>query len=352
MTAKKDQLRVYETQLMLVGIPVFLAAFFMGTQQYNLPLATMLNNMGRMLVLAVLQWRIVWYVNVQFRKRYPHYHQAVRRMLRTIAVCFITGMVLNFLIVNVTDAWAGNYRLALNVFLSNFGPMVIFSAMITGAHEVLFNFYELRRIAREKEELQKAHLQSQLDGLKSQVNPHFLFNSLNTLLSIISTAPKQAEQFVVELSSVYRYLLQVNENQLSTLEQELQFIRSYFHLLKTRFGAAIQLEICVAESFLSWKLPSLTLQLLLENAVKHNIISITQPLHIRIYTEGSKKADGANLIVQNNLQPKAQKAPSNRMGLNNIMSKFSLLNGGEVLVTAQNQLFTVTLPLLQQTDLL
>lgn len=346
MNIKSNQLEVYEKRLMLIGIPVFLCAYFMGTQLYSESTETILKNLGRMLLLALVQWRLVWYFNVRFRKRYPQYHQMLRRVLFTIAVSSLTGLVLNFLIFNVTDALAGKYQLSLMIFLGNFGPMVMFSAMITGAHEVLYNFHELRRIEREKEELQKAHLQSQLDGLKSQVNPHFLFNSLNTLLSIITASPKQAEQFVVELSAVYRYLLQVNENQLSTLEQELQFIRSYFHLLKTRFGTAIQLEIEVAEAARSAKLPSLTLQLLLENAVKHNVIATTQPLHIRIYTAPSLNKPYTNLVVQNNLQPKAQRAPSNRMGLNNIMSKFQLLNAGDVLVTAQDHLFTVTLPLL------
>src|SRR6476619_1448765 len=104
MAVKNSQLQAYEKKLMLIGIPVFLCAFFMGTQQYNQPAGVILHNVSRMLLLALVQWRLVWYFNVTFRIRYPRYHQIVRRMLFTIAVSSITGLVLDFLIFNVPDA--------------------------------------------------------------------------------------------------------------------------------------------------------------------------------------------------------------------------------------------------------
>ncbi|HET7896259.1 MAG TPA: histidine kinase, partial [Flavisolibacter sp.] len=205
-----------------------------------------------------------------------------------------------------------------------------------------------RRIDREKEELKKAHLQSQLDSLKTQVNPHFLFNSLNSALSLIRSSPAKAEIFLLELSSVYRYLLQTNENQLTTLQQELQFAHSYFHLLKTRFGEAIQLQIEVDEQWLPYRLPSLTLQLLLENAVKHNVVSLAKPLTIKLRTDKHPEKETVFLTVQNNLQRKTQAVPSSKMGLNNILTKFRLLNGEEVMVTDKDNRFTVTFPLLKK----
>jgi LytS/YehU family sensor histidine kinase len=237
--------------------------------------------------------------------------------------------------------------LSLEQFTHNFGPSFFFSALIIGAHEVLYNFYELRRLDQEREALKKAHLQSQFDSLKTQVNPHFLFNSINTVLSLIHTSPAQAETFLIELSSVYRYLLQSNENQLATLQQELQFTHSYFHLLKTRFGNAIQLAVSIDEKWMQYQLPSLTLQLLLENAVKHNVVSLSRPLIISLNTQEETDKDTVFLIVQNNLQPKTQAVASHRMGLNNILSKFELLNHNEVIVTDKDDHFTVILPLLK-----
>src|SRR5207302_10574389 len=132
-----------------------------------------------------------------------------------------------------------------------------------------------------------------------QINPHFLFNSLSSLSSLIADDHKRAEKFVDELASVYRYLLQTNEKELTTLAKELEFINAYFHLLKTRFSDGIQMELNVDNKYDDFLLPPLTLQILLENAVKHNVILPDKPLIIKVYTD---EAD--NLIVLNNLQKK------------------------------------------------
>jgi len=193
----------------------------------------------------------------------------------------------------------------------------------------------------EKETMQQMSIQQEFETLKSQVNPHFLFNCFNTLSSLISEDGKQAEAFLNELSKVYRYLLRSNEDGLSTLQDELNFIQSFYKLLKTRHGEAIQLEIEVDKKYHNYLLPSLSLQLLVENAVKHNVVSKSQPLLIDIFSMAGNK-----LAVNNNLQPKKIKAPSNKIGLANIRSKYELLNmqGFEVLQDQRN--FTIVLPLI------
>jgi LytS/YehU family sensor histidine kinase len=256
-------------------------------------------------------------------------------------------MVLNTLLNDLPGVFREGTALGFASFAGYFGPMFFYSALVVGAHEVVHNFFELRRMDKEREELKKAHLQSQLDSLKSQVNPHFLFNSLNTLLSLISTSPERAERFVEELSSVYRYLLQTNQHELATLRQELDFAHSYFHLLKTRFGAGIELTLRIDDDLLEHRLPSLTLQLLLENAVKHNVIAAATPLAISIRTEYGGHAEAGRLVVRNNLQRKVQQVPSSRMGLNNIITKLKLLNQTEAVITEDEDFFTVTLPLLK-----
>lgn len=179
-----------------------------------------------------------------------------------------------------------------------------------------------QRLEKENKSLLEENLKTQFEILKSQVNPHFLFNSLNSLSSLIRLDAERAEQFVEELSSVYRYLLKSNENQLISLREEMDFIQSYVHLLKTRFGEALQFEVELAESLEVRKIPPLTLQLLVENAIKHNIISAQNPLSIKIY-----QTENHHLRVENNLQRKTQVVISHKVGLSNITQKYEMLGG-------------------------
>ena len=166
-------------------------------------------------------------------------------------------------------------------------------------------------------------------------------HGFNSLSSLIQTDPECAEEFLEELSSVYRYLLQKNHGNICSLREELQFIQAYFHLLKTRFGEGLFLENQIFDTFLDYQVPTLTLQLLVENAVKHNVISKSRPLTIRMYISDEK------LIVENNLQKKIIAVPSNRIGLSSILQKYELLNHPGVEIVQNNDVFRVALPLLQ-----
>ncbi|RIV22616.1 histidine kinase [Fibrisoma montanum] len=192
----------------------------------------------------------------------------------------------------------------------------------------------LQRMQQEKTEVQ-------MRALQSQINPHFLFNSLNTLSSLIDESPGQASDFVDELSSVYRYLLRSNETELTTLRIELRFLSSYFHLLQTRHGNTITLETNIDEAAKDWLLPPLTLQLLVENAVKHNVVLPERPLCIRL------RIDDRNLIVENTLQRKMLRVESNGVGLSNITVKYRLMNQPAPLFEEIDGWFRVTVPLLQ-----
>jgi hypothetical protein len=196
----------------------------------------------------------------------------------------------------------------------------------------------LERLKQEKTEVQ-------MRALQAQINPHFLFNSLNTLSSLIDESPRRAGEFVDELSSVYRYLLRSNEADLAPLRAELAFIQSYFHLLKTRHGEGIRLDIAVPPAQLSAQLPPLTLQLLVENAVKHNAILPESPLVVRIRAT----ADG-RLVVENTLQRKRLRVESNGVGLCNIAVKYRLLDQPPPVVEESAGWFRVTLPLLTQAE--
>lgn len=195
----------------------------------------------------------------------------------------------------------------------------------------------VQRLEQEKTDVQ-------LRALQSQVNPHFLFNSLNSLSSLIDDDPGRASQFVNELSLVYRYLLRANDQTLTTLSSELDFIQSYYHLLKTRHGNGLDLRISVDEDNQMKLLPPLTLQLLVENAVKHNITSAKQPLTIEVFT-----ANDGQLVVRNNLQRKKTRILSNGVGLSTIATHYQKLQQPAPIVTDEDGQFTITLPLIVPT---
>lgn len=212
-------------------------------------------------------------------------------------------------------------------------------------YETRYHFARLRFMEAEKDKLEKEKLKAELHHLKEMVNPHFLFNTLNSLSALISENPRQAEIFLDELTRVYRYLLRNNELELTTLANELQFIRSYFHLLKTRYGDSIQNITEISLDAEKWLLPPLTLQLLVENAVKHNRLMKDQPLTIRIYSTPNNE-----LIVSNNLQKKDTMVDSTKVGLQNINAKYKLLKAPGIGIDNSNGKFTVTVPLINAGD--
>jgi LytS/YehU family sensor histidine kinase len=226
----------------------------------------------------------------------------------------------------------------ITIFISS----IYFAVTTVGLFEAVYYYSNYNRAESEKQELLRKNLQTQFDTLKSQVNPHFLFNSLNSLSSLISIDAQRAEQFVEELSGVYRYLLKSNERELNTLKDEIQFIKSYVYLLTTRFGKNLEVEINVDDAFNDHLLPPLTLQLLVENSVKHNIISSEQPLRIKIFT-----TPDASLHVVNNLQKKVRGVLSGKVGLSNIISKYELLRQKELTVKETLTEFIVIIPLIK-----
>jgi LytS/YehU family sensor histidine kinase len=208
-------------------------------------------------------------------------------------------------------------------------------------HEGVAFYERWKRVADEAEQLKQENLQSQLESLKSQVNPHFLFNSLNSLSSLISEDSEKAEKFLDELSKVYRYLLRNNEDDLTTLHSEMQFIQSYYHLLKTRYGDSLLLKTQIEDHYLDYWLPPLTLQMLVENAVKHNVMMRELPLRIHITINNGK------LVIANNLQRKVRRVSSNRVGLGNIAKKYKLLRQDNIMVRENDQEFAVIIPLIR-----
>jgi two-component system, LytTR family, sensor kinase len=223
-------------------------------------------------------------------------------------------------------------------FLSS---LLIFPFLLI-AYEIIYHFAQLRHAENEKERLEKEKLKAELQQLKGIVNPHFLFNNLNSLSSLISEDPGSAQDFLDELTKVFRYLLRNNETDLTTLSQELDFIRSYYNLLQTRYGKAIRMNIQIDPAHEHLLIPPLTLQLLVENAVKHNRIQKESPLHIELIT-----APGNKLAVRNNLLKREGLVESTGIGLQNINARYRMLQQPGVLIEKDERSFAAIISLIE-----
>lgn len=193
--------------------------------------------------------------------------------------------------------------------------------------------------AVEKEQLKQQILQNELTALKNQVNPHFLFNSLNTLSLLVREDQKSAGKFINKLSFLYRYILQSKDQDLVTLKEELKFLESYIFLIKQRYGENFAANVDIDETIFQKKIPSLALQLLAENSVKHNEISAKKPLTIEIYDEGNF------LVVKNKLQKRTSNVESTNTGLANLNTRFNLLLKQDIVIEKNNDYFIVKLPI-------
>ncbi|MCR9015710.1 histidine kinase [Aquiflexum gelatinilyticum] len=198
------------------------------------------------------------------------------------------------------------------------------------------------RILSQREELEKGMAVAQFESLKTQVNPHFLFNSLNVLSSLVHVDADLSEKFIDQLAKSYRYLLEQKDNTLVPLEVELDFVYSFVFLLKIRFEEKIQLEVDIPERFHSMQIAPLTMQLLIENAVKHNKISEDQPLKILIGIEGHY------LVVKNSLQVRINHAPSTGLGLKNIQKRYLILSSDSPKFGQEGDLFVARIPLIEE----
>lgn len=287
-----------------------------------------------------------WYGHVLYdnwtQRKFPEIKQSGRRI---VAKCGVVLLVMTPAILLIFVFYDRIHLFGYSIrngdlqkgLLLGFSVNLIFLTL----WESIYIIDKHRESIAEREIVNQMSIQQEFEVLKSQVNPHFLFNCFNTLSSLIAEDAARAEAFLDELSKVYRYLLRNNETGLSTLHNELRFIESYFRLLKTRHGEAVQFQVETDRRYDNYLVPSLSLQLLVENAVKHNVLSKNKPLTIEIFTTAGNK-----LVINNNLQRRTVKGPSNRVGLDNIKAKYLLLKQKGFQVMEDARSFTVVLPLI------
>lgn len=198
----------------------------------------------------------------------------------------------------------------------------------------------------ETEKLQKESVRSQLEALRNHLDPHFLFNNLNILSSLIDKNKDLSKEYLEKFAEVYRIILQNEVSELITLKKELDFIKSYLYLIKIRFQDDIKIDMDVADHLKMKMLPPLSIQMLIENCIKHNAITETSPLVIKIFTEGDEY-----LIVKNNLKPKKMANNKKSSGLENISNRYRYFTDEELKVEKSATDFTVKIPLLEIEEL-
>jgi len=202
------------------------------------------------------------------------------------------------------------------VLFNNIAIAIIINTIAMSILEGYYYFKQWKKTLIQAEQLKRENIQSQFEALKNQIDPHFLFNSMNMVYSLIDTDPDKAKEFITKFSKTYRHVLDVKEKVVVLLKDEIEFLNSYIFLQKIRYEGNLEISINIAAQKLNTYIPPLSLQMLVENAIKHNIVSEKMPLKISIYINEEY------LYVKNNLQLKTEMPESTKIGLANLTKRY------------------------------
>ena len=275
------------------------------------------------------------------QKKHPWEQGIMTRLVLEIIGTYSISIVMIILLSLTFNQYFSEYLGVKDNVFSNMVVAIVMNSVIVSVVEGAFFFRQWKYSLIEAERFKKESIKSKYESLKNQVNPHFLFNNLNTLSSLIDDDNIEAKEFVDDFSDVYRYVLMNRDKELVTLKEELDFIEAYKGLLGTRHKGKFTCTIEVPDAVKNRKIPPLTLQLLVENAVKHNITSINKPLNISLTLNGNDK-----LVIENNLQRKPHIETSTGIGLQNIQKRYQYLTDQTVDILETDKSFIVKVPLI------
>lgn len=270
--------------------------------------------------------------------KYPWHKNPIKHLIIEVLLIFVYTFLIGFIyfIVNYFYPIEGfEESVKLSVFFT-----LIITFFITSLHEGYFFFINWKESRILSEKLAKENIQSQYETLKSQINPHFLFNNLNTLSALIEENPTLAVDYVQKTADYYRSILNLKDKEVITLEEELDLINTFFNLQHNRYGDNLKLILDIDSGLFSTYVAPLSLQMLLENAIKHNIISKDKPLTVSVTSTTEY------ITVSNNLQKRDVDQESNGFGLKNITDRYSYLSSRKVEISENDSYFTVSIPIL------
>ena len=330
----------------VVSILIGLVISFIFGVTFNRPITTYLWSAGYSMSIGVplfangflFRW---------FEKKFINW---IQKPMQSIFAAFGMHMLYSSLVIlgvnwfwfvflighKIENFWSENFQTIISEYIA-------FILIATVLYAKSF-FKAWRNEVEQKEKAKSEALALQYKVLQEQVNPHFLFNSLNVLNSLIDFDVEKAKQFTHELSMFYRDVLHFKNLDIIPIQEEIDFVKKYIYLQQIRFGEALQVDILIKEDIQGSVIP-LSLQLLVENAIKHNEMSMAAPLKIIIGNAGNNE-----LIVENNLQLKKTQEQSSQTGLKNLTGRYKYFTGKEIEITQNQQYFRVNLPLIQVTE--
>jgi two-component system LytT family sensor kinase len=327
---------------LIINAAIFGSKFFSDWKYFLL--ATALSSIA-----FTVYFILCGLVAVSLKNRFPKEEQT-RLKLTIMILIFVTmtGLFLILLFRGYENVRYFEYRFNERGFIWAYISMAIINIFLTLLMEGISRYEIWKQNLRETDQLKQVFKHSQLQGLKSQVNPHFLFNSLNTLSCLIYDDEEKAEKFLNEMTKVYRYMLRGEDEQLVTLETELKFIDSYVYLLKSRFGDALNVSINVNDADKQRLLPALSLQILIENAFTQNTVSKSSPLMFEI---SSCYKGCESVMIKHNKQSKVIKEFTEfEAEVDNLVKKYALLNEQPVTIKEEEEECCFYLPLIKNKE--
>ncbi|RLD51052.1 MAG: hypothetical protein DRJ05_18845 [Bacteroidetes bacterium] len=321
-----------------IGIPIFgiITAFVFLDNDIAYFSIEFFAHMLISTIITSFYWLTSRWIVKKLWKKYPWHLEPLKHILIEVPALLFSAIAITSL------SWLVFYftreEMMWDTLKFNITIIILLVLFLSTYHEALFFFFQWKENFNKSAVLEKEKMEARYESLKNQVNPHFLFNSLNTLLSQVKEN-SETSNYIHNLSDFLRYSLQDDELGIKALNDEINIVKNYCFLQKSRFGKNLQLTMEVPAAINHFALPKLSLQMLVENAIKHNIISDEKPLYIRIYIKDEY------IVVENNLQKRFEEE-STKQGLTNIRKRYKFLSAKDILIQEKNDKFTVELPLL------
>lgn len=324
----------------IIGIPLVALMVHLIIHQPNGPMAQNGGMKGYLfaLIYTLAYWEGLRRVWSMLQTRYPHYSQTRNRLVFLGLSVLIYGMVITVFI-EYLAAFLFEIHCGLENILQGYLKGLVPSFLVLLIYETIYFFHSWREKVIEAEAISRTQVQSQLEALKNQLDPHFLFNSLNTLSSLINEN-ESAQNYLSRLADVYRYVLMSKDRNTVTLKEELAFVSDFLYLAKVRFQDGLEITVSIPDACLSHTVAPLSIQLLVENALKHNVITRENPLTIQLEISENY------LWVKNEIKPKVHLESTTKIGLTNILERYKLLTLSPVQIINDHSRFEVGIPLI------
>lgn len=282
----------------------------------------------------------LWII-ASLNRRMPWENRVPERLFLQLSMTIAAALLVGTLATLTANALHPYENPLATVLLYNALIFSVVNIFLMAILEGMLSFWEGRASQSKARQLEQELSQIRFEVLKYQINPHFMFNCLNVLSELIEQDKAKARDFIDEFSMIYRYVLETIEQHVVSLREELRFARSYLFLQEMRYGAAIQVSMEIPAELLDDLLPPLSMQVVLENAIKHNIANMGQPLHIEVSVEDGR------LVVRNNLQPKVSKGYSAGLGQRNLAKRYQMVSKKVPQFTMEAEHYTALLPLIK-----